>query len=218
MWTLTIFFSLLTQNLCRSYHRVSWIYVFRFLRASLSMNAGKTSDIHAALQNLRGISTLASNRGDHAVFLASSLMEILGYLHAPMPDSVEQIQRALAAANTYQLETQDKIPQLTALTHLLDVICSLLYSSAKQAGPKVKAMQVVMDDFFKDTAVWNQSTNSFAIPINRMKDDANISSLDSRAVLGIAKDGRDELLMTFLPKATTFALSSVYLPSLCYQN
>jgi hypothetical protein len=186
------------------YRHHSWEYVFRFLRASLSLQSSKSSDTQIALHDLRYISSLANEREDHAIFLLSSLVEILSHLSAPNPESVEQVQTALASAWSYQLDTESQIPQLMVLTHMLDVACSLLYGLPAQTELKQKAME----DAFKGSD-WSRSTDSsdvIAIPINPVKDQPQLVSQDSRGILGTAEDGRDMLMISLLNNNDTFAL------------
>lgn len=131
-------------------------------------------------------------------------MEILSHFSAPNAESVEQVQTALASAWTYQLDTDNQIPQLLVLTHMLDVACSLLYGLPAQTEPKQKAME----DAFKNSA-WGASTDPsdvIAIPINPERGQAQLVSQDSRAILGTTEDARDLLMVSFLNSNDTFAL------------
>jgi hypothetical protein len=131
-------------------------------------------------------------------------VEILSHLSTPNPDSVEQVQTALASAWSYQLDTKSQIPQLVILTHMLDVACSLLYGLPAQTELKQKAME----DSFKSVD-WSTSTDSsdiITIPINPEKGPAQLVSQDSRGILGTAEDGNDMLMISFLNNNDTFAL------------
>ncbi|RDW70185.1 hypothetical protein BP5796_08582 [Coleophoma crateriformis] len=181
----------------QTYRHYSWVYAFRFLRASRAMELGNLADSQSGLQNLRAISSVSSEQGDRAIFLMSSLMEAMAYLHSANSDAIEQVQRAIAAAWTYQLDEDNQIPQLTGLTHILDVACSLRHGNVKQMLVKLKAMQVMMDEAKKNTT-WSYTSDVLAIPISRKQTDSHVVSKDTRAVLGIGKDGRDNLMVTFL--------------------
>jgi len=186
------------------YRHHSWEYVFRFLRASLSLQSGKVSDTQVALHDLRYISSLANECEDRAIFLLSSLLEILSHLSVPNPESVEQVQTALASAWSYQMDTGSQIPQLVILTHMLDVACSLLYGLPAQTEMKQKAME----DSFKGFG-WSTSTDSndiITIPINPEKGQAQLVSQDSCGILRPAEDGKDILTISFLNNNDTFAL------------
>jgi len=169
------------------------------------LQSSKASDTQVALHDLRYISSLASEREDRAIFLLSSLTEILSHLSAPNPESVEQVQTALASAWRYQLDTGSQIPQLIVLTHMLDVACSLLYGLPAQTELKQKAME----DAFKSSD-WSTSTDSsdiIAIPVNPVKGQPQLVSQDSRGILGTADDGKDMLMISLLNNNDTFALT-----------
>jgi hypothetical protein len=175
------------------YRHHSWEYVFRFLKTSLSLKSSKTSDHQAALHDLRYVSSLASNRGDHAIFILSSLMEILACLSSPGPESQEQIRRAFAAARTYQLEADARIPQLTALTHILDVTCSLLHDLPAVTIQKQRGML----DIFKASAQ-SSSSDAIHLPIAKSPNQIQLISRDTRGILETTEDDRDALVIFFL--------------------
>lgn len=189
-----------------AYQHHSWIYVFRFLRATLSLQTGRTSDANAALHNLRSISRIATERGDHALFTFSSLMEALASLHIPGPESIENVERALAAAHMYQLDPECKIMPLQALGHTLDVTASLLHQTTEQTLPKLKAMQIMINEAFAETTTWNRRSDTIPIPVNRAKGDAQVTSQDTSGLIKIGQDGRDVILISFLGKSDIWLL------------
>jgi len=168
------------------------------------MQSSKASDTQVALHDLRYISSLASEREDRAIFLLSSLMEILSHLSAPNLESVEQVQTALASAWSYQLDMESQIPQLMVLTHILDVACSLLYGLPAQTELKQKALE----DAFKGSpwSTSNDISDVIAIPVNPLKGQPQLVSQDSRAILGTAENGKDMLMISLLNNNDTFAL------------
>lgn len=114
------------------------------------------------------------------------------------------MQTALASAWSYQLDTETQIPQLTVLTHILDVACSLLYG----LPPQTELKQKVMEDAFKGSD-WSTSTDSsddIAIPVNPVKGQSQLVSQDSRGILGTAEDGKDRLMISLLNNNDAFAL------------
>jgi Cohesin loading factor len=131
-------------------------------------------------------------------------MEVLIHLSSPNPESSEQVQTALAAAWTYQLDVESRIPQLLVLTHILDVACSLLYSLPAQSEHKQKAME----EAYK-TSQWSTSSDTsddIAIPIKTTENQTKLVSQDTREVLGMSDDGKHILMMSFLNNNDTFAL------------
>lgn len=178
--------------------------MFRFTRASLSLKLSKISDSQTVIHELRHISSVANSRGDRAIFLLSSLMEVLAHLSFPVPESAEQVQTALAAAWTYQLEVDNRVPQLVVLTHILDLTCSLIYGRPSQTEAKQKAMEEAFKESEWSTAA--DSSDVFAVPINAAQNEAQLVSSDTRGILGISKDGRQALMVSFLNNNDVYAL------------
>jgi hypothetical protein len=191
-----------------SYQHFSWVYVFRFLRASHALESGSLTDHHAAIQNLRAVANLAKQQNDNAIHLAASLMEALAYLKTPGPDAVQHVQTALAAAWSFQMDASCRIPQLIGLTHILDVSCAIRKGNSQEMLTKLKDMQVMMDEALKDHS-WNTSSDVVAIPINRTPKSSHTVSQDTRMILGIGNDGGDQLMMTFLSKKDAYSVTLV---------
>ncbi|TGO39569.1 hypothetical protein BHYA_0051g00100 [Botrytis hyacinthi] len=190
----------------QAYQHNSWVYVFRFLRASHALQLRTPTDNHAAIQNIRGISTLANQQGDRSVYIVASLMEAVAHLKSAGVDGIEHVQRAIAAARTYQLDNRSSIPQLIGLTHILDVICSILRGDPAQMLSTLRAMQMVMDDLLKNTA-WSIENDTLTIPIDGVHKVKNLISQDTRNVLSTREDGRGQIVMSFLNKRDAYALT-----------
>jgi hypothetical protein len=191
-----------------SYQHFSWVYVFRFLRASLGVESGTPTDIHIAVQHLKAVAALASKQGDYPIHLTASLMEAMAYLRTAGPGSAEHVRRAIAAAWMTQDHDTCKISQLTALTHILDVVSSYEDGNSDVMLQKLKNMQTMMDGAIKDST-WTVGSETIAIPIVRTSKSSDVVSGDTRMVLGIGGHGGDQLMMTFLTKKEAFAVTSV---------
>lgn len=159
-----------------------------------------------AIQNLRAIAQLSSQQNDRAIYLAVSLVETMAHLKSTGPDSMEGAQRAIAAAWTHQFDVGSQIPQLTGLAHILDVACSIRQGNPKIMLAKLKDMQTMMDGVLKDPT-WSSTDDTIAIPINRHKNSSQVVSPDTRMVIGIGDDGRDNLMMAFLSKKDTYSIT-----------
>ena len=181
------------------YQHFSWVYVFRFLRASQALNSPSSVDNHAAVQNLQAIASLASQQGDHAIHMTASLMEALAYLKSSSPDATQHVQHAIAAARSHQTESSCQISQLVGLTHILDVASAVRQGTPGVMLPKLQDMQKMIDGALKDPS-WSTTSDVIAIPINRTKKSSDTVSPDTRMVLGIGDDGGDVLMMSFLNK------------------
>jgi len=130
------------------------------------------------------------------------------HLKSTGPESIEQTQRAIAAARTHQLDVGKTIPQLNGLTHIIDVMCSIRQGIPHQMLSKLKDMQTIMDQIINDPT-WSYPGDVIAIPINRTPKSSQTVSHETRAVLGIGEDGRDNLMMSFLNKRDAYALTLV---------
>lgn len=180
--------------------------MFRFLRASHALESGSLTDHHAAVQNLRAVANLAKQQSDNAIHLTASLMEALAYLKTPGQDAVQHVQAALAAAWSFQMDVNCRIPQLVGLTHILDVSCAIRKGNSQEMLTKLKDMQVMMDEALKDPS-WSTSSDVIAIPINRTPKSSHTVSQDTRMILGIGNDGGDNLMMTFLSKKDAYSIT-----------
>ena len=169
------------------------------------MQSGNLTDSHAAIQSLRNIANLADQQGDRAMYLVASLMEAMAHLKSSGPEATEHFQRAMAAAYTYQLDADSRIPQLVGLTHILDVVCSLRQGNPKQMVEKLRALQEMINVSINDPA-WSPSSDVIAIPIGRARNHQTVSE-DTRMILGVGDDGRDNLMMSFLNKKDAYAIT-----------
>lgn len=187
-----------------AYKHTPWIYAFRFLRATLSMQVGGGSATHAASQNLRSIAALADQRNDRAVFCMANLLEVIAYLSSTSSDSGENARTALAAAMSHQLDAS-KLPQITFLTHCLDVVCGYLHGSPLDAQNKLRALQIFVDSS-KDDTTWGHSS-TIRIPITPDAYSSQVVSADTRAVLDMHAAGSYALLLSFISRRDALALS-----------
>ncbi|KAI9813789.1 MAG: hypothetical protein M1827_003579 [Pycnora praestabilis] len=185
-----------------AFKRTSWIYAFRFLRVSLSLELSSHQETLAALHNLRLIASTARDRGDTTVFAICAVLEAITHLRSTSVDSIEQAQRALAAARSLQLD-EGRLLQITALIHILDLSCSLQEFNSEQATAKMLAMQTVFDQAGNDTC-WADD-GSFEVTIH--------SSLRSQGTIATSsglvqrnKYGHDRLKFSWLPRKDLYAL------------
>lgn len=182
----------------------------RFLRASYSLESGTPSDINAALSNFRAIANLSGDQSDRAIYMAASLMEGMTHLRSNSPDSMEQAQQAIAQVWAYQLDSGAKIPQLLGLAHILDVACSIQKGNPQEMMAKLNDMQKMMDRALKDEN-WSATSDMIAIPVNRRQNSSQVVSPDTRMILGIGDDGRDNLMLSFLTQQDAYAITSVFI-------
>ncbi|KAH8821552.1 cohesin loading factor-domain-containing protein [Xylogone sp. PMI_703] len=196
----------------QAYHHYSWVYVFRFLRASQGLECNNATDTHNSVQHLRNLASVASQQGDHAIYVMASLFEALAHMRSGGAEAIENTQHAIGAALTYQLDPDCRIPQLLGLTHILDVACSIQQNQPGQMLRKLRTMQTTMD--MKDES-WSQTSDLLSIPITYSQKNIQIVSHDTRMVLDAREDGRDVLQFSFLSKNdayfVTYLLSGIAL-------
>ena len=155
------------------------------------------------ISQLKIIVSIAKGHGDHAIAAAASITEALSYLHRSYStDSIEQTQRALAAARSAQLDpVAQAVPQLAVMTHFVDLCCSLLQNDPIQATRKMNAMTTVLDH---DDVKWKVS-GVCQIPITQRSGSPAISSfLDG--IVRLDSERRPHLVLSFWPKQDVHAL------------
>ena len=130
----------------------------------------------------------------------------MAHLQSNGSDSMEQAQRAIAAARTHQFDVDAQLPQLIALANILDVVCSIRQGNPKVMLDKMKDMQTILDGAVRDPA-WSSIDDAIAIPINRTRNNSEFVSPDTRMILGIGADGRDNLMISFLSKKDIFSIT-----------
>ncbi len=133
------------------------------------------------------------------------MLEAVIHLQSSAADSTEQAQRALAAAQSIQLnDLTGQLPQLSALILFLDLSCSLQESNVIQAALKCQTMRAVMDQVFNDS-YWEKD-GSFSVPMN-------LAGVSVGASMGPASlteqngDGRPRITFTWLPARDVYALA-----------
>ena len=201
----------------RSYKHVRWIYAFRFLRVSLSLDLASHQDTLAALTHLKLIAGVSKNHGHHAIFATASTLEALTHLrHSSSLESIEQAQRALAAARSIQMDSLvTKVPQLAALTYFVDLCCSLQNFDSTQATSKMQNMQAFLDLAIEDSH-WTQDER-FSVPIT-LGESPQVNK-QHEGIVRTDSEGSLVLELGWLPKEDIYALA--YLLSgaaVCYLN
>nr|OQO18559.1 hypothetical protein B0A51_14518 [Rachicladosporium sp. CCFEE 5018] len=141
-----------------------WVYAFRFLRISLSMQSGGPSETASTLKHLTELTAEADARQDVAVQIVTASLEAIMHVHSNRPDALESAQRALTAARTHQLAPEmEKLPQMCALLDCVDLACSLSDYQNEQAKTKTDRLHHDLDKRTR-TNVWSKD-GSFLITL-----------------------------------------------------
>ncbi|KAI0379903.1 cohesin loading factor-domain-containing protein [Hypomontagnella monticulosa] len=194
-----------------------WVYAFRFLKTSMYLQSANPSETHA-LENLKAITTMASQRNDRAIFKVASLLEGLSLLKTMKDDAIVRIQGCIAQALKYQLEDSGRIPQVDALAYMLDLACSLHQKSVQAIMQKLKCLQDHIDGALSNKS-WQSINPEVLLPIEKCGQ--VVVSRDTSAVLRPGPDDAsyDYLVMSFWSKLEAYALSYTYSGlALLYQN
>ncbi|OQN98246.1 hypothetical protein B0A48_15522 [Cryoendolithus antarcticus] len=141
-----------------------WVYAFRFLRISLSMQPGGPSETASTLKHLTELTVEADARQDVAVQIVAASLEAIMHVHSNRPDALESAQRALTAARTHHLAPEmEQLPQMCALLDCLDLACSLSDYQNEQAKNKTDRLHHDLDKRTRTNA-WSKD-GSFLITI-----------------------------------------------------
>lgn len=171
------------------------------------MESGGHVDIHAAVQNLRGVAAVAMQQQDHTIHMAASLLEAMAYMKSTASDATQNVQSALARAWSNQTNVKNAA-QLIGLAHFIQVACSIREGDPTDMWQKLQRMQAMMDPTINDGS-WSTTSDTLAIPINRMSNSSQTVSHDTRMVLGIGADGRDNLMLSFLSQKDAYSIKYV---------
>lgn len=193
-----------------AYSHTAWIYAFRFLRATLSLQTFSHSEALAAIQHLRVICDLSRGR-DRAIFVTSATMQAMAHLRISGMDSVEQAQQAIAAARSEQLDPSlQELPQVTALISFMDLVCFLqMHNEPDQITAKMNSMNQNMDQS-RPEIKWS-SNGSFGVPLAQKSDGQ--TTQETGGIFHKKHDGTDALMFCSLPRdelySVAFLLSSL---------
>lgn len=178
------------------------------MRITYAVETGNITDSHAAIQNLRALARVAEHQDDRPIQMTASLMMAMAWLRSSSPDAMEQAQRALAQIWSFQFDPSCQIPQLTALAHILDVLCCIKQGNAAHTQSKLKALQNAMDLALKDPS-WDDNDDAVSIPIRRTPKSSQVVSRETRSIISIGADGGDKLMISCLTRKDAFAIAYV---------
>ncbi|KAI1827939.1 cohesin loading factor-domain-containing protein [Xylaria intraflava] len=187
-----------------------WVYVFRFLKTSFYLQSSNPTEAHA-LENLRAITILASQRGDRPIFAIACLLEALSHLRAMKDDAIVRIQACIAQASKYQLEDTISIMQLDVLQLVLDLACSLQQKSPHMITKKLQALQDKMDSSIKDVS-WGFQDRQLLLPLHKQATNQHVISADTSSIIKPGENGGtyDYLAMSFWSKLEAFTTTYTY--------
>jgi hypothetical protein len=155
-----------------------------------------------AITNIKTISSSASARGHRVIFVLCAILEALIHLQSSSAECIEQAQRALASARSFQLNQQVlEIPQISALIQLIDLSCSLQLLDISQATKKAEDMRPMLEQILKDSR-WRDD-GSFTVPVGNQ---AKSSSSESTNHFTDNQESHNRLVFNWLPRQQVYAL------------
>jgi hypothetical protein len=178
---------------CR-YKQVHWVYAFRFLKASFYLQNASAADPHA-LENLKKLAALATQRGDKAICVMAAVLEGLAHLGSLKEEAVVRVQTCMAQASKFQLDTSTHIPQIDFLLLLMDLACSLLEKTTNTYPQKLAALQNRLEDL-RNSPQWSSRTSEVLLPIRKLSGASLTISNDTSAIL---RQGDGEVDFLVLP-------------------
>lgn len=188
-----------------AYQHTAWVYAFRFLKISLSLQLSSYQDILSAFAQLRSISALADQLGDKAILALASTLEALIHLRASSSaESIEQAQRALALARSLQLDPAiGQISQIEVLINVVDLSCSLQHFDPSQAVSKMQAMQASLESHNES---W-QDDGSFLIPV---KSQGASRAPNGNGIVRMGSKGSLSIVFSWMPWSDIYALGYLF--------
>lgn len=142
-----------------------WIYAYRFLRVSLSVQSGGPSDTSTVLRHLAALSEHADAYQHTGVQIAAATLDAIVHLQSGDSMAADLASRSLASARTHQLDTvMTEVPQLRATIDILELSCAFMQSSPPdQTNQKMIQFHQSLDAKSKNTG-WT-ADGSFALPL-----------------------------------------------------
>ena len=169
------------------------------------MQAGSTTDPHA-FDNLKKITTIATQRGDKAICVMASLLEGLAHLSTVKEDAILRVQTCIAQASKFQLDSSAQLPQIGVLLLLLDLACSLHQKLPGLYSQKLSALQARMDEL-RSSGDWDPHTTEILLPFKKQPGSSQTISNDTAAILRQGDGEVDYIVLPAIARQQAFALA-----------
>lgn len=184
-----------------TFQHVAWIYALRFLKVTLALQIPGRVETVMILQQLHAIQGHAERRGDRAVYVACCALEAMVHLRSGTADRLEQVQRAIAAARSLQLQVSAK--ELGSFGTLIDVID--IASNIQTGRPDTRKATALLEAILgKKDEKGGSETGIFTVLIERSYG-GNLT-FDTGGVFRKNADRKDELVFAWLPRDDLKAL------------
>lgn len=178
-----------------TFQHIAWVYAFRFLKVSLTLQIPGRVESIPALQQLHAILAHAEKLGDRAVYVACSVLEAMVHLRSGAADRLEQAQRAIAAARSLQLQVSAKqLGSFGTLIDVIDIACNIQHGMPNNQ----KSTALIENVLNAEDETLHRKDGVFTVLIERSFG-GNLT-FDTGGVFRKSTDGRDELIFAWLPQ------------------
>ena len=180
-----------------------WVYTFRFLRVSLSLEHGSSSELPAALKHLQALNDLAENERHIAVQIVSATLSAIVNVRSSAPDALDATLRAMATARTHQLGSEmQALPQVRGLLDCLDITYGLMSFNMDHAHAMVVRMHKSFDNKSHEPG-WSKY-GSFTVELG-VCGNSNLEQ-DTGGILRNGAGSNAKLVMRWLTHSQLYAL------------
>lgn len=203
-----------TINEAATSEHTVWVYAFRFLRISLSLDSGTPHELQNVLSQVESIYTLARGSRDKSISIMASIIEACVHLRIHNTDSIENVQQALANCHANLMSLlESSLAQLQILVSMTDLACSLDPHDTDASKKKMKDMQSLLDRALDEADLEPEcggrqpdfsSDGYFHIPIERSKGGTLIT--DTGGIFLSDPDGLEYLRFAWLSKNDIYGL------------
>jgi hypothetical protein len=184
-----------------TFQHVAWVYALRFLKVTLALQIPGRVEVALALQQLHAIQDHANRRGDRAIYVACHVLEAIVHLRSGAADRIDNVQRAIAAARSLQLQVSAK--QLGSFGTLIDIVD--VASGIQKGSPNPQKSTALLEFILRDADEQrNSDSGVFTVLIERSCG-GNLT-FDTAGVFRKNAEQKDELVFAWLPKADLQAL------------
>ncbi|CAN9125506.1 unnamed protein product [Alternaria alternata] len=184
-----------------TFQHIAWVYALRFLKVTLALQIPGRVEVTLALQQLHAIQDHAGRRGDRAIYVACHVLEAMIHLRSGAADRIDNVQRAIAAARSLQLEVSAK--QLGSFGTLIDIID--IASGIQKGSPNPQKSTALLESILRDNNDQKSSHSSVFTVLIERSFGGNLT-FDTAGVFRKNAEQKDELVFAWLPKEDLQAL------------
>lgn len=186
-----------------AYRHLHWSYAFRLLRIEMVSAGDDAKNYKAVLQAISDLAGIAEREGETNVCAFAYLSEAMIQLRIASGDSLSEARKKVAMAKSRMGDDPTRSPiQLAAQANMLDLACELMVPCARDAAPKVKVMQEMMDRSIK-ASNW-RANGAFELSLSDPISADAVSDCDG--VFSVDDQGNSCLALNWLTRTELFAV------------